>query len=78
MESESKFYPNFTNFTLILRSYENTFCVQKEKKNIKICYLCVTLASFWRISTEQKLRTHFCVSLITDLLLSFKSKRKYM
>ncbi len=32
MESESKFYPNLTNFTLILRSYENTFCVQKEKK----------------------------------------------
>ncbi len=38
-----------------MRSYENTFCIQRKQKYqlySTICLLCVTLAPFWRLSTE--------------------------
>ncbi len=46
---------------VILRSYENTFFVQKKKKKTFIQQLCISLAPFWRVSTVHK--QHMLVSV---------------
>ncbi len=52
--------------TIILWSYENTFCKKKKKLYSTIC-LHVTVALFWGISTERKQHMLFCVSRIRCL-----------
>ncbi len=60
-----KLWCDIRGSTVILRSYENTFCTQRKQKYrlySTICLLRVTVAAFWRVSTERKLHMLFCVS----------------
>ncbi len=66
----SKIIHDIRGSTLILRSYENTFCTQRKQKGrlySTIRLLHVTVAPFWRISTERKQRMLFCVSRTTRI-----------